>query len=162
MDGEIVSRIGPGLLALVGVREGDTEDDAEYIARKLLGTRLWQGSSGAAGEGKAWSESVVQRGYELLCVSQFTLHARLKGYVGGWVLVAAAVDECMTEGATHVHCNGWNQSLIAAALPPGRNKPDFCKAMSPQAVSCGARRPSVPLLGRRLMHPIHRAPPACC
>ena len=122
MDGEVVSRIGPGLLALVGVREGDTEDDAEYIARKLLGTRLWQqGSSGGAAEGKAWSESVVQRGYELLCVSQFTLHARLKG-----------------------------------------NKPDFCKAMSPQAVSCGARRPSVPLLGRRLMHPIHRAPPACC
>ena len=117
----MVSRIGPGLLALVGVREGDTEDDAEYIARKLLGTRLWQqGSSGGAAEGKAWSESVVQRGYELLCVSQFTLHARLKG-----------------------------------------NKPDFCKAMSPQAVSCGAGWSSVPPVGRRLVGTSTHTGPTC-
>ena len=31
VDGEVVSRIGPGLLCLVGLREGDTEKDAEYM-----------------------------------------------------------------------------------------------------------------------------------
>ncbi len=31
VDGEVVSRIGPGLLCLVGVRDGDTEKDAEYM-----------------------------------------------------------------------------------------------------------------------------------
>ena len=35
VDGEIVSRIGPGLLCLVGVKDGDTEKDADYIAKQV-------------------------------------------------------------------------------------------------------------------------------
>jgi D-tyrosyl-tRNA(Tyr) deacylase len=73
VDGELVSRIGPGLLCLIGVRDGDTDADAEFIARKLLNCRLWPS------EKKAWDLSVTAQGYELLCVSQFTLHGRLSG-----------------------------------------------------------------------------------
>ena len=73
VEGELVSAIGPGLLCLIGLREGDTPADAEFIARKLLNMRLWPS------EKKAWDLSVTAQGYELLCVSQFTLHGRLSG-----------------------------------------------------------------------------------
>lgn len=73
VDGEIVSKIGPGLLCLIGISEGDQESDAEFIARKILNIRLWPS------EKKAWDLNVQQQQYELLCVSQFTLYGRLKG-----------------------------------------------------------------------------------
>lgn len=72
IDGEIV-QIGPGLLCLIGLRDGDTPADAEFIARKILNMRLW------ASERKAWDLSVTQQGFEVLCVSQFTLFGRLNG-----------------------------------------------------------------------------------
>lgn len=75
VDGEVVSSIGPGLLCLVGLRDTDTEKDAEYIVRKIVGLRLWASEDGS----KAWNQSVVQRDYGILCVSQFTLFSRLKG-----------------------------------------------------------------------------------
>jgi D-tyrosyl-tRNA(Tyr) deacylase len=75
VDGEIVGKIGPGLLCLVGLRDTDTDKDADYIARKILGLRLWPSPDGS----KAWDQNVQQRGYGVLCVSQFTLFGRLKG-----------------------------------------------------------------------------------
>lgn len=73
VDGEVISSIGPGLLCLIGVKDGDSEADSEFIARKLLNMRLWPT------EKKAWDESVVSKGFEVLCVSQFTLYGRLSG-----------------------------------------------------------------------------------
>jgi D-tyrosyl-tRNA(Tyr) deacylase len=73
VDGEQVSRIGPGLLCLIGIRDGDQDSDAEFIARKLLNIRLWPT------EKKAWDLNVQHQDMELLCVSQFTLYGRLKG-----------------------------------------------------------------------------------
>jgi D-aminoacyl-tRNA deacylase len=68
VDGEEISRIGRGLLVLVGVRSGDTADDADKLARKLLALRVFEDSDGrmnlALGE--------VQG--EVLCVSNFTLY----------------------------------------------------------------------------------------
>ncbi|KAL4418846.1 hypothetical protein ABPG77_004443 [Micractinium sp. CCAP 211/92] len=75
VDGQIVSSIGPGLLCLVGLRDTDTAADADFIARKILGLRMWSNGEGS----RAWDQSVVQKGYEVLCVSQFTLFARYKG-----------------------------------------------------------------------------------
>ncbi|EFN55419.1 hypothetical protein CHLNCDRAFT_23493, partial [Chlorella variabilis] len=75
VDGQVVSSIGPGLLCLVGLRDTDGEKDADYIVRKILGLRLWPNAEGS----KAWDQNVVQREYEVLCVSQFTLFGRLKG-----------------------------------------------------------------------------------
>eukprot|EP00899_Mesostigma_viride_P018711 jgi/Mesvir1/26841/Mv20594-RA.1 len=73
VDGKEVSSIGKGLLVLVGVGEGDGPADAEYICRKILNMRLFPGES------KAWDLSVVQKNFEVLCVSQFTLFGFLQG-----------------------------------------------------------------------------------
>lgn len=75
VDGEVVSQIGRGVVALVGLHESDTEKDSQYIVRKILNLRLWQNES----SGKAWDQSVMQREYEVLLVSQFTLYGQPKG-----------------------------------------------------------------------------------
>lgn len=73
VEGASVGQIGPGLLVLLGVSPSDTLEDIQQLARKTLNVRLW------AANGKTWNASVVQMGYEVLVVSQFTLFAVLKG-----------------------------------------------------------------------------------
>jgi D-aminoacyl-tRNA deacylase len=68
VDGKEISRIGPGLLVLLGVRRGDTEADADRIASKLLALRIFEDAGGKM------NLSVGDAGGELLCVSQFTLY----------------------------------------------------------------------------------------
>ena len=68
VEGERVAEIGPGLLVLLGVRRGDTEEQADRLARKLLALRVFEDD-----EGKL-NRSVTDAGGELLCVSQFTLY----------------------------------------------------------------------------------------
>lgn len=75
VDGEIVSKIGPGLLCLIGCEADDAEHDADYICRKVLNTRLFKED----GTNRAWSKSVKEIDGEVLLVSQFTLHAQLRG-----------------------------------------------------------------------------------
>jgi D-tyrosyl-tRNA(Tyr) deacylase len=68
VDGEELSRIGKGLLVLLGVRNGDGEDDADKLARKLLALRVFPD-----GEGRL-NLSVEDVGGEILCVSNFTVY----------------------------------------------------------------------------------------
>ena len=65
--GEKVSGIGPGLLLLVGVADGDGEAEAAWLANKVAGLRVVSDE-----EGKM-NRSVVESGGEVLAVSQFTL-----------------------------------------------------------------------------------------
>lgn len=67
-----VSAIGPGTLALVGLHVEDTESDLQYCAKRLLAIKLWENDSGAP-----WRQHIKQKGYEILCVSQFTLYGTL-------------------------------------------------------------------------------------
>jgi D-tyrosyl-tRNA(Tyr) deacylase len=67
VDGEEVSRIGRGLLVLLGIRRGDGEAEADAIARKLLALRIFEDDDGKM------NLSVADTGGEVLCVSQFTL-----------------------------------------------------------------------------------------
>ena len=67
VDSEIVGRIGHGLLVLLGVGHDDTEKDADYLAGKLVGLRIFEDD-----EGKM-NRSLDEVGGELLVVSQFTL-----------------------------------------------------------------------------------------
>ncbi|KAL0305678.1 UNVERIFIED_CONTAM: D-aminoacyl-tRNA deacylase [Sesamum radiatum] len=75
VEGRTVSAIGPGLLVLVGLHETDVEADAEYICRKVLNMRLFPNEK----TGKTWDQNVMQKNYEVLLVSQFTLYGVLKG-----------------------------------------------------------------------------------
>uniref|UniRef100_A0A2N9G5W5 D-aminoacyl-tRNA deacylase n=1 Tax=Fagus sylvatica TaxID=28930 RepID=A0A2N9G5W5_FAGSY len=75
VEGRIVSEIGPGLLVLVGLHESDSDSDADYICRKVLNMRLFPNEN----TGKGWDQNVMQRNYEVLLVSQFTLYGILKG-----------------------------------------------------------------------------------
>lgn len=72
VEGEIVSQIGPGLLALVGLHEHDQRMDLQECCKKLLACKLWDNESGGQ-----WRHSVKQKDLELLLVSQFTLYGTL-------------------------------------------------------------------------------------
>ena len=70
VGGARVGAIGPGLLVLVGVAEGDTPKEADWLARKVLGTHLWPDPA----TGKPWSVAVGgDPAKAVLLVSQFTL-----------------------------------------------------------------------------------------
>ena len=64
---EEVARIGPGLLVLAGVAADDSPADVAYLAQKLAHLRVF------AGEGKLLHLSLLDTGFELLLVSQFTI-----------------------------------------------------------------------------------------
>lgn len=67
IDGALYSKIGQGLLVLLGSEEGDTPGDISYIADKTVNLRIFQDE-----EGKM-NRSVRDAGGEILIVSQFTL-----------------------------------------------------------------------------------------
>ncbi len=69
VDGEKVSQIGRGLVALVGVAQGDSERDARYLADKTVNLRIFPDEAGK------FNLSLLDIRGELLAVSQFTLLA---------------------------------------------------------------------------------------
>ncbi|MEM1057177.1 MAG: D-aminoacyl-tRNA deacylase [Bacteroidota bacterium] len=72
VGGTTVGAIGPGLLVLLGVREGDTETQADWVANKLAALRVFPDAEGRM------NRSLVDIGGEALVVSQFTLYGSLK------------------------------------------------------------------------------------
>jgi D-tyrosyl-tRNA(Tyr) deacylase len=72
VDGEVVGAIGPGLLVLIGVRDGDTEADAVRLAAKTAELRIF-----ADDEGR-FNRSLIETGGEALAVSQFTLYGDVR------------------------------------------------------------------------------------
>ncbi len=69
VGGEVVGRIGRGLVVFVGVANGDTEKDAQYLAQRTANLRLFPDEEGR------FNLSALQIGGGLLLVSQFTLLA---------------------------------------------------------------------------------------
>ena len=67
IDGQEYSRIGPGLLVLVGVEKEDTADDAGMLARRIVELRIFEDDAGKM------NRSIVEIGGQILAVSQFTL-----------------------------------------------------------------------------------------
>ncbi len=54
VDGVVVGECKAGVLALVGVGATDTDDDMDWIVKRILGTKLWENS-----EGKPWKTRFV-------------------------------------------------------------------------------------------------------
>jgi len=69
VGGEVVGRIGRGLVVFVGVASGDTEKDAQYLAQKTASLRIFSDEEGR------FNLSALDIKGELLVVSQFTLLA---------------------------------------------------------------------------------------
>ena len=67
VDGEIVGQIGEGLLVLLGVAAGDTEEDVRYMAEKCVHLRIFEDEAGKM------NRSLLDVGGQMLVVSQFTL-----------------------------------------------------------------------------------------
>ena len=68
-QGSVAGEIGPGLLALVSFGKSDTEEDLEWMSRKITGLRIFPDSN------NSMNLSVSDIGGDILIVSQFTLHA---------------------------------------------------------------------------------------
>jgi len=67
VDRKVVGQIESGLLVFVGVGQGDAQQDADYMATKILGMRIFQDDTGKM------NLDVTQIGGSVLIVSQFTL-----------------------------------------------------------------------------------------
>ncbi len=72
VDGEIVGEVGRGLLVLLGVTHADTEADADYLADKIAGLRVFEDENGKM------NLDTAAVGGGILVVSQFTLYGDVR------------------------------------------------------------------------------------
>ncbi|CAG8910012.1 unnamed protein product [Penicillium egyptiacum] len=90
VDSELISSIGKGLLVFAGIGKEDTEKDAENLVNKVLKAKFWPDENGVQVSQIAscpcdqqltssqWKKNVKDIEGEVLCVSQFTLYAKMK------------------------------------------------------------------------------------
>ena len=72
VHGEITGEIERGLLVLIGIASADTESDADYLAEKIAGLRIFEDAQGKMNLGLA------EAGGSVLVVSQFTLYGDVR------------------------------------------------------------------------------------
>ena len=87
VEGEMVSQIGPGLCVLLGVGDGDTEEDADWLAEKLVNLRIFEDDEGRM------NRSLLDVGGAALLISQFTLYGDCRKGRRPSFVAAAAPDE---------------------------------------------------------------------
>jgi D-tyrosyl-tRNA(Tyr) deacylase len=68
----LYSEIGKGLMVLVGIEETDNAEDIEWLCNKIVQLRIFNDTNGVM------NLSVAETGGEILAVSQFTLHAKIR------------------------------------------------------------------------------------
>ncbi|MCM8531110.1 MAG: D-aminoacyl-tRNA deacylase [Lentisphaeraceae bacterium] len=69
IEGELRGEIQNGFVILLGVKYDDSEKDVQYLVDKISGLRIFTDADGK------FNDSLKDRGYELLIISQFTLYA---------------------------------------------------------------------------------------
>ncbi|MEZ4778524.1 MAG: D-aminoacyl-tRNA deacylase [Flavobacteriaceae bacterium] len=72
VEGKIISEIKVGFLILLGIENGDSQDDIEWLSKKIVQLRVFSDIN------HAMNHSLLEIQGELLVVSQFTLHASTK------------------------------------------------------------------------------------
>ncbi len=72
IDGTIKSSIDSGLLILLGIEDGDTDEDIEWLSSKMVNLRVFNDENGVM------NVSVKDAGGNIILVSQFTLYASTK------------------------------------------------------------------------------------
>jgi D-tyrosyl-tRNA(Tyr) deacylase len=72
IDGKTKSKTGRGMLVLVGIEDRDTDEDIEWLTKKIANLRIFDDENGVM------NKSVTDIDGEILVVSQFTLHASTK------------------------------------------------------------------------------------
>jgi len=72
VEGKVVGEIDAGLLVLLGISSGDTENDANYLAEKIAGLRIFEDDQGKM------NRSIVDLVGEVLVISQFTLYGDVR------------------------------------------------------------------------------------
>jgi D-aminoacyl-tRNA deacylase len=72
VDGQVVGRIGPGLLVLLGLAAGDSPEGARWLADKTVNLRVFGDPQGRMNKSILEADPEVEAG--ILCVSQFTLY----------------------------------------------------------------------------------------
>lgn len=87
VDGQVVGQIERGFLVLLGVRRGDTPEDAAYLARKIAALRVFPDPQGKM------NLALAEVGGEVLAVSQFTLYGDTRKGNRPSFIEAAAPDE---------------------------------------------------------------------
>ena len=86
VEGRVTGEIGAGLLVLVCVMQGDTEEQSVWLARKVVNLRIFEDEQGRM------NRSLLDVSGSALIVSQFTLAAETKGNRPGFS-AAASPDE---------------------------------------------------------------------
>lgn len=72
IDGTVKSSIGKGYLILLGVGDQDSEEDAEWLVKKVIGLRVFDDENGIM------NKNILDAGGDIIVVSQFTLLASYK------------------------------------------------------------------------------------
>ena len=72
INGTVKSAIEKGLLVLVGIEDADTEEDIQWLCKKIVGLRVFDDENGVM------NKNIVDAGGDILVISQFTLFASTK------------------------------------------------------------------------------------
>ncbi|WP_026950342.1 D-aminoacyl-tRNA deacylase [Algoriphagus mannitolivorans] len=72
IEGMVKSSIGIGLMVLLGIEDADTQEDIDWLSKKIVNLRIFPDENGVM------NRSVLEVDGEILLISQFTLHASTK------------------------------------------------------------------------------------
>jgi D-aminoacyl-tRNA deacylase len=72
VDGNIAGKIEEGLLILLGIEDADNDEDIKWLSNKMVNLRIFNDENGVM------NQSVLEKGGNILLLSQFTLHASTK------------------------------------------------------------------------------------
>ena len=113
IGGRTVGAIGKGFLVLLGVAADDTEAQADKVADKICGLRVFEDENGKM------NVNPMDAGAELLIVSQFTLYADVKSRRPGFTRAARPVTAKCRERGFHVETGEFGADMAVESVNDG-------------------------------------------